>query len=66
MEVTKRNIIESLQCTEVRFASFLSGGYIYVIVVNQLAKRTSVQWLEEQLSMFGLNNCPKIGRCAVS
>ena len=34
------------QCTEVRFASFLSGGFIIAIVVNQtkrkLAKRTSV------------------------
>ena len=36
------------QCTEVRFASFLSGGFITAIVVNppemKLAKRTSVQW----------------------
>ena len=35
------------QCTEVRFASFLSGGFIAVIVVNpperKLAKRTSLQ-----------------------
>ena len=35
------------QCTEVRFASFLSGGFITAIVVNppemKLAKRTSVQ-----------------------
>ena len=34
-------------CTEVRFASFLSGGFITVIVVNpperKLAKRTSAQ-----------------------
>ena len=34
-------------CTEVRFASFLSGGFITAIVVNpperKLAKRTSVQ-----------------------
>ncbi len=33
-------------CTEVHFASFLSGGFITVIVVNppesKLAKRTSV------------------------
>jgi hypothetical protein len=38
------------QCTEVRFASFLSGGFITAIVVNpserKLAKRTSVQWGE--------------------
>jgi hypothetical protein len=35
------------QCTEVRFASFLSGGFITAIVGNpperKLAKRTSVQ-----------------------
>ena len=35
------------QCTEVRFASFLSGGFITAIEVNplerKLAKRTSVQ-----------------------
>ena len=35
-----------LQCTEVRFASLLSGGFITAVVVNQperkLAKRTSV------------------------
>ena len=35
-------------CTEVRFASFLSGRFITAIVVNpperKLAKRTSVQW----------------------
>ena len=34
------------QCTEVRFASFLSGGFITAIVVNppekKVAKRTSV------------------------
>ena len=34
------------KCTEVRFASFLSGGFITAIVVNpperKLAKRTSV------------------------
>ena len=35
-------------CTEMRFVSFLSGGFITAIVVNpperKLAKRTSVQW----------------------
>ena len=39
-----------VHCTEVRFASFLSGGFITVIVVNppekNLAKRTSVHWLK--------------------
>ena len=37
----------SNQCTEVRFASFFSGGFITAIVVNplerRLTKRTSVQ-----------------------
>ena len=37
--------------TEVRFASFLSGGFITAIVVNQperkLAKCTSVEWLNK-------------------
>ena len=41
--------VEIRQCTEVRFASSLSGGFITSIVVNpperKLAKRTSVQWL---------------------
>ena len=36
------------QCTQVRFASFVSGEFITVIVVNpqerKLAKRTSVHW----------------------
>ena len=36
MQVTKHNIIESLQ------------------------------WLEEQLGMFGLKNCPKIGRSVLT
>ena len=35
-------------CTEMRFASFLSGGFITAITVNpperKLAKRTSVDW----------------------
>ena len=39
------------QCTYVRFASFLSGGFITAIVVNppesKLAKRTSVQWVAD-------------------
>ena len=39
----------ALQCTEVHFASFLSGGFITAIVVNpperKLAKNTSVQWM---------------------
>ena len=38
----------AVDCTEVCFASFLSGGFITAIVVNpperKLAKRTSVDW----------------------
>ena len=37
------------QCTEVRFANFLSVGFITAILVNlperKLAKHTSVQWV---------------------
>ena len=44
---TQQKIVQTLQCTELGFASFLSGGYITAIVVNppenKLAKRTSVQ-----------------------
>ena len=36
-----------MHCTEVRFASFLSGGFTTMTVINtqekKLAKRTSVQ-----------------------
>ena len=36
-------------CTEVRFASFLSGGFTTIAVINpperKLSKRTSVHWL---------------------
>ena len=39
-------------CTEVRFASFLSGGFITAIVVNpperKLAKRTSVNCTDKR------------------
>ena len=39
------------QCTEVRFASFLSGGFITMVVINpperKVTKCTSVQWLQE-------------------
>ena len=38
-----------VKCTEVRFASFLSGGITTKAVINQperkLAKRTSVKWV---------------------
>ena len=45
---TVRKLSSSMQCTEVRFASFFSGGFITAIVVNpperRLEKRTSVHW----------------------
>ena len=38
------------QCTEVRFASFLSGGFTTMAVINppekKLANHTSVHWLK--------------------
>ena len=41
--------VRTAHCTEVRFARFLSGGFITAIVVNpperKLAKRTSVHCL---------------------
>ena len=41
------SVVPANQRTEVRFASFLSGGFITTIVVNpperKLAKRTSVE-----------------------
>ena len=40
--------METYHCTEVRFASFLSGGFNTAILVNppkrKQAKRTSVHW----------------------
>ena len=43
-------------CTEVRFASFLSGEFITAIVVNQperkLVKRTSVHYSKMDLNLF--------------
>jgi hypothetical protein len=44
---------EIQHCTEVRFASFLSGGFITAIVLNPperqlMAKRTSVHWAVSQ------------------
>ena len=48
----------SAQCTEVRFASFLSGEIITAIVVNpperKLAKSTSVQWCGTCLNLCAL------------
>ena len=46
----------SSQCTEVLFASFLSGGFTTMAVINpperKLAKHTSVQWNENQWQML--------------
>ena len=43
-------------CTEVRFASFFSGGFITMAVTNpperKLAKRTSVQWVDIIFGQF--------------
>ena len=49
------------QCTEVRFACFLSGGFTNMAVINpperKLAKRTSVQCAKHYiLSMFSLGS----------
>ena len=42
-----------LQCTEVRFASFLSGGFTTMAVINQtertLAKHTFVQCADSDM-----------------
>ena len=57
----------TVQWTEVRFTSFLSGGFITAIVVNpperKLAKRTSVQWcsFEDKGPLgSGVDFCSKI------
>ena len=48
-----------LYLTEVRFASFLSGGFITALAANQperkLTKRTSVHWLKTQHSDWRAN-----------
>ena len=45
-----KNHIGTQYCTEVRFASFLSGGFITAIAVKpperKVAKRTSVHWFK--------------------
>ena len=52
-----QGIHDYAQCTEVHFASFLSGGFVTAIVVNplkrKLAKRTSVQWCKKLPKMSG-------------
>ena len=56
--------VHATYCTEMRFASFLSGGFITTIVVNpperKLAKRTSVHcaagfWVETCSKSHGRN-----------
>jgi hypothetical protein len=46
------------QCTEMRFASYLSGRFITMAVINppekKLAKCTSVQWCKKILK-FGFS-----------
>ena len=39
MEMHKRKAIESAQCTEVRFASFLSGGFTTTVVMYPPEKK---------------------------
>ena len=54
--VTSALQIMMLQCTEVRFASFLSGRFITAILVNpperKQAKRTSVHCSETRMCQY--------------
>ena len=59
MALSAALFFDSLQCTEVHFASFLSGGFNTATVVNpperKLAKRTSVQWTDHsQIANLGI------------
>ena len=49
-----------LNCTEVRFASFFSGGFTTMAVINQpekkMVKRTSVNWFKLVYGLFGKSN----------
>ena len=51
----------TIKCTEVRFASFLSGGFTTMPVINpperKLAKRTSVHWFKIYKIVSILQNC---------
>ena len=49
------------QCTEVRFTSFLSGGFITAIIVDPLAKSTSVQCSVKQTKSFKNTSAPLCG-----
>ena len=66
-------LIQGHQCTEMRFASFLSGGFTAMIVINpperKLAKRISVQWMKCTLEHknwfknFLVNMSPRVVYC---
>ena len=49
-----------VHCTDVRFASFFSGGFITAIVENpperRLAKRTSVHWSGNHLEILAVSS----------
>ena len=50
------NGVRTLHGTEVRFGSFLSGGFTTIAVINplemKLTKQTSVQWLKKPFGHF--------------
>ena len=61
---TRRHTLKTfVQCTEMRFASFFSGGFITAIVVNpperKLAKRTSVYWCYLSIPLFPFEKTSK-------
>ena len=61
-EKNKKNMNSKLpNCTEVRFSSFFSGGFITAIVVNpperKLAKHTSVQFFLFSGQVLALSYC---------
>ena len=55
----KKGLITLNHCTEVRFASFLSGGFTTMAVINpperKLIKRTSVHWFKILLLICNVN-----------
>ena len=59
------------RCTDVRFASFLSGGFTTMAAINppekKLAKRTSVRWVDSPshptLDFLGLRSCRIVTVC---
>ena len=48
----QKQAVAAVECTEVRFATFLSGGFATMALINppesKLAKRTSVEWCKAQ------------------